>query len=90
MPFEEQREQGADLSDIGGNFANLAIALAAMPLALMTGGLGIANHVIAVATGDTPGCKPGHVEYTCDGGIVRHHYRTCCVPPCYGCGGCCT
>ena len=24
----------------------------------------------------------------CAGGIVRHHYRYCCVPPCHGCRRC--
>ena len=35
MPFEEQHQQSTDLSDIGGNFADLAVALAGTPLALI-------------------------------------------------------
>lgn len=75
------------LSELGDNLAALAGAGVALPLVFMAAGWGLARRML----GDTPRCGGGtvYIERTCNG-IVRHHYRCCCVPPCYGCDGCCT
>ena len=89
MPLRGHHDTGPDLSALGGNLADLIGALAATPASLLIGGLGFANRVLGGSPRETFGCEPACVQYTCTGSVVRHHYRYCCVPPCYGCGrGC--
>ena len=89
MPFEGHHNAGPDLSTLGSNLADLMVALAGTPASLFVGGLGLANRVLGGASRESCGCEPACVQDTCHGAVVRHHYRTCCVPPGYGCGrGC--
>jgi hypothetical protein len=78
------------LSDIPGNLADFAMALAGLPYAIVSRGGAITNRLIA---GPSPlGCGGGqpYIEQCRDGSIVRHHYSVCCVPRSYRCGGSCT
>jgi hypothetical protein len=89
MPLERHHNTGSDLSALGSNLANLIVALAGTPASLLVGGLGLANRVVGGAPRKSCGREPACIQYTCNGSVVRHHYRYCCVPPCYGRGrGC--
>lgn len=85
MAFEEHHTTIPGLPVLGNNLANLIIALVGTPASLVVGGLGIANRVLGGASRETTKNEAGCVQYTCDGAVVRHHYRYCCVPPCYRC-----
>lgn len=78
---------GPAFAELGDNLVELAAASAAIPFSLALGMAGLVGRLLH----GTPRHHGEHVhiQRTCDG-IVRHHYRCCCVPPCYGCGGCCT
>ena len=74
------------LAELGDNLANLVGALVVNPIMMVAAGRRFTEAVFGIQ----PPCH-GHnvrIERTCHG-IVRHHYSCCCVPPCYGCGGCC-
>jgi hypothetical protein len=89
MPLERRHDARSDLSALRSNMVDLIGALAATPASLLVGGLGFANRVLGGAPRQNCGCEAACVQYACHGRVVRHHYRCCCVPPCYGCGrGC--
>jgi len=90
MAFEGYHDAGTDLSALGGNLADLIVALAGTATSLVAGGMGFANPLMGGASSVSCRCGAAGVQYTLDGGIVRHHYRYCCVPPCYGCTRCCS
>lgn len=74
------------LTQLGDNLAALAGALVANPIMMVAAGRRFTEDVFGL-----PPQSHHHgvrIEHTCNG-IVRHHYSCCCVPPCYGCGGCC-
>jgi hypothetical protein len=89
MRLEGRQDARSDLSALRSNMVDLIGALAATPASLLVGGLGFANRILGRAPRQSCGREAACVQYTCNGSVVRHHYRCCCVPPCYGCGrGC--
>ena len=90
MAFEGHHNTGPDLSALGNNLASLIEALAGTPASLFLGGLGLANRVMGGAPRERCQCGAPCVQYTYGGAVVRHHYRFCCVPPCYRCAGDCS
>ncbi len=75
------------LAQLGNNLAALAGAMASNAIMMVATGRRYTEGVLGIP----PAQGHGHgmaVEHTCRG-IVRHHYSCCCVPRCYGCGGCC-
>jgi hypothetical protein len=80
------------LPALGSNLAALVQAMATMAGASAHVGVSIARGVAGNWLGIAPAqpWRSGRAmpPSRCAGGIVRHHYRYCCIPPCPGCRRC--
>jgi hypothetical protein len=65
----------ADLPALGHNLVDLVRAMIGTGLSLAAFSLAAPRTTIGILTGRDDECS-----------CVRHHYRCCCEPPCYGCG----
>jgi hypothetical protein len=87
MPLERQRNMNPDLAELGANLAGFIGALAGTAASIARGLVvrPLADRLTGGSLQDGPGHEAPYVESGCGCGVVRHHYRVCCVPPRYGC-----
>ena len=86
MPHFGQPARASDFPELGANLMRFAGALAGTTISVLTRRFG-GQSGIGGPWQAAPSAAHAHsnITVTCGGNIVRHHYRCCCVPPCYGC-----
>jgi hypothetical protein len=88
MPLQRHCDEARGLPALGANVASLAGALAATAVSVFARAFAARRRGTRLMEGTPrePCCHgASSVTFTCDGHVVRHHYRYCCVPRCYGC-----
>jgi len=93
MPHFGQPAPPSDFPELGANLMRFAGALAGTTISVLTrrfagrNGVGGLWQAMPAPRQAAPSAAHAHlnITVTCDGNIVRHHYRCCCVPPCHGC-----